>query len=334
MHKLPFALLLATSAVACVDQASTSGDTPSQVSSALDQANGGNTTADEAPMFDEQAAFDAMAIEDDAAVTDPMASDPAVANIIASPTVDSRRVLVLWGRMPGDPNATVGRDWSGSLQISRGALIVGRTVRFEPATDRLLPRLAPDTVSFQSVTRPFADGLLLRVVEPDAASTDPLTLDYTSANAQSPVSYSFDLAQLATGPIVIDAGDGFKMVAIALRDGDCHHGFMRGRWHELTPKMGVYRGIVADADGTPIGHVRGIYGERLSGEKVMFGKFIANDGKFLGVLAGTYDAGEFRARWIDRGGDHGKVHGHYFEATDLRGGGFVARWAETSCTQD
>jgi hypothetical protein len=331
MRQLPLSLLLAASTAACLDNSAT--DTASQVASDLDKDNGGATTADEAPMFADQVAFDAMGIEADAAVTDTMTQDPTVTALTALPTLDSRRVLVIWGRMPADPDAVDGRDWSGSLALSRGGMLVGRTVGFEPATDRVLPRQTRDRVAFTSVTRPAADGLVLRVLA-DAASTDPLTLTYTSA-VDASITYQFDLAQLAAGPIAIDAGDGNQMVAIALRDHDaCEHGFMRGRWHQLAAHMGVYRGIVHGADGTPIGHVRGIYGQRKSGEKVVFGKFIDRDGKFVGLISGTYDNGEFRARWIDRAGDRGKIHGHYFEGATDRAGGFVARWAENSCTED
>jgi len=330
MTKLPLALLLASSAFACVDS---STNDPSQVASDLDKSNGGNDTTDEAPAFGDQAAFDAMAIETDAEVADPMATDAGVAAIAAMPSLDARRVLVIWGRLPADPTGTA-RDWTGSLALSRGALIVGRTVGFEATTDRLLPRQAADRVAFASVTRPFADGLVLRVLA-DGASADPLVLTYQSA-VDATISYQFDLAQLAAGPISIDAGDGNKMIAIALRDHDdtCHHGFMRGRWHALAPHIGVYRGIVADAAGAPIGHVRGIYGERATGEKVLFGKFIDRDGRFVGVLAGTYDSGDLRATWIDRAGDRGKLHGKYVEGPTERAGGFVARWAETTCTED
>jgi hypothetical protein len=332
--QLPLALLLASSAAACVDPGAASSDSTSQVTSNLELANGGETTADEAPMFGDELAFDNASIESDAQVTDPMATDASVTALASSTTAVSRRVLVMWGRMPADPNGTA-RRWSGSLALSRGALIVNRTVGFEPATDRLLPRTARESVAFDSVTRPASDGLALRVIDPDP-SAGALTLTYVSAPAAGSaipsVTYSFDLEQLASGPISIDAGDGNRMIAIALPDRDgCEHGFMRGRWHALSANLGVYRGVVLDADGAPIGHVRGIYGQRRNGDKVMFGKFIVRDGQFKGVLAGTYANGDFDARWIARDGDHGHAEGKYVESADARGGGFVARWADSAC---
>jgi hypothetical protein len=96
----------------------------------------------------------------------------------------------------------------------------------------------------------------------------------------------------------------------------------------------VFHGFVVERDGSALGHVRGIYGHRQNGDQVVFGKFIDASGKFIGLIVGTYDSGEFKARWIDRAGDHGAIHGKYFESKDVRGGGFIARWAETSCSED
>jgi hypothetical protein len=329
-HQLPLALLLATSTFACVDNAAGTDDAD-QVTSALEQENGGLDTTDEAPMFGEADAFAAAAIETDTVVTDVMASDPTVTTIENAPAGARHRLLIAWGRMPADPTATTGRNWSGSLTLSRGALVVGRTIGFEETTDHLLPRQTPVTVEFQSVTRPFADGLILRVLDPDPTQ-GALHLAYASADGAH--SYDLDLSQLAHGPISIDAGDGNRFVALALPELDaCDHGFMRGRWIALRAGLGVYRGVVADENGQVTGHIRGIWGQRQNGDKVMFGKFIATDGSFRGLLAGQYEAGHFRARWIVSTGDHGVAGGLYFDAPNVRGGMFVGRWAETSCAQ-
>jgi len=328
-HQLSLALLLAASA--CINNAGTTDDT-AEVTSDLERDNGGFDATDEAPMFGQEDAFAQAQIENDAPAADPMTSDPAITDLERSTTAARHRVLIAWGRMPADPNATDARDWSGSLTLSRGGMIVGRTVGFENATDRLAPRTAPNTLSFTSMTRPFADGLLLRVLDPDPASTDALTLTYHSDVANQ--DYSLDLAQLAAGPVSIDAGNGYRVVAIALRDRDaCDHGFLRGRWVALRENVGVYRGLIVNADGEVTGHIRGIWGQRRNGDKVMFGKFIATDGTFRGIVAGTYDAGQFHARWLTSAGDHGVLGGMYVDAPNLRGGVFVGRWAEASCAQ-
>ncbi len=327
MRKLLFIALFAS----CT---TSSGTDTATVTSDLDLANGGETTSDEAPMFGDEAEFDAAAIEPDAPYTDALATDPSVTAITASPTLDAHRVMIVWGKLPRDPGSTDTRDWSGQIAVSSGALVVGRTVGFEPATDHLLPRPNAQTVAFDSVTGPYIDGLVLRVIEPVAATAAaPVTLTYTSASSAA-TTYSFDLGALEQGPVKIDAGNGYVMVAVELGEKTCNHGFMRGRWHALTANVGDYRGIVTDEDGLPIGHVRGIYGQDKAGDHVVFGKFIDHEGHFVGLIAGTYGNGEIDAKWIDKQGDHGLIHGKYFEASSVDGGGFFARYAESSCTED
>jgi hypothetical protein len=324
MRKLLFLALFAS----CT---TSSGTDTATVTSDLNVANGGETTADEAPMFGDEAEFDAAAIEPDAAYTDALATDPSVTAISSSPTLDAHRVLIVWGKLPRDPGSTETRDWSGSIAVSRGALLVGRTVSFEAATDRLLPRANAQTVPFDSVTGPYIDGLVLRVLEPDNAMGTPVTLTYTSAASSSAARYQFDLAALEQGPVKIDAGNGYVMVAVELGEKSCNQGFMRGRWHQLAPNLGDYRGIVTDMVGLPIGHVRGIYGQDAAGNKVMFGKFIDHQGHFVGLIAGTYGNGDLDAKWIDKQGDRGLIVGKYVESTAVDGGGFFARYIEASC---
>jgi hypothetical protein len=244
------------------------------------------------------------------------------------------KVIVLWGKMPADRAADEHRDWSGTLKSSRGGMVVRRTLGFEDATDHLLPRPSLDTVAFQSVTRPFIDGLALTVFDPQPSASSALTLTYTPGDGST--AYTFDLSQLATGPIVVDAGNGYKMVAIGHRRhaDPCDHGFMHGRWHALSPHLGRFLGVVTDEDGVRTGHVRGVFGQRRNGDAVVFGKFIDHAGKFRGLLIGSFENGEYHARWIDRQGDHGGAHGAYFEGAAANTGRFLGRWAETSCSAD
>ena len=331
-QQLPLALLLATSTFACVDNTpSGSEPTEAEVLSALEQENGGLDFDDELPMFDEQLAFDTAAIEPSTPVADTMATDERVQTLERQVDGARIRLAIAWGRMPPDREAETGRNWSGSLTLSRGAMVVGRTIGFEETTDRLLPRTAPETVAFESVTRPFADGLILRILDPDPTA-GPLTLTYTSADAAH--TFTLDLGQLAAGPVARDAGDGNRVVAAALRDrDDCDHGFMRGRWISLRENVGVFRGVVGDETGDPVGHIRGIWGQRRNGEPVMFGKYIANDGTARGIFAGTYRDGHYQGRWLVSTGDHGRLGGVYFDAPNRPGGFFAGRWAETSCAQ-
>ncbi len=325
--KLPLALLLAATTTACVDNTpSTTGD----ITAALEQENGGLDTSDEAPEFAAEEQFAAASIEGDSAVTDEMAADPEIVAMGApGANVLARDLVIIWGRFPADRDATTGRDWSGELRLSRGGMVVRRRIAFEQATDRVLPRTSRDAISFESVTRPAADGLALTVLDPQPGTANPLTLTYTPLTGAA---HSVDLAQLASGPIVVDVGDGNRILIAGHRRNDsCSHGFLRGRWHALTPKVNGYLGVVANSNGEPVGHIRGIAGERLNGDAVMFGKFINREGHFMGLVKGTYENGTFVARWLDRQGDHGQLHGVYFPGANERAGGFLGRWSETSC---
>ena len=340
--KLPFALLLG----ACV------GSSPSdtaQVASNLETTTGGYELTDEAPLFAADSEYTAAAIEMPTATADTTAADPTVVAMKAA-GAEGIEVNLVWGHMPADPDDHSPRIWDGSLTVSRGALIVEHTIRFE-GNDHLLPRMSRQTVSFESQTYGYQDGLALKILDPDAtAATGPLTLTYIKAippgSAQPIVPIVFDLGQLRNGPIVVDFEDGNKMIAMAERDHDgCLGGFMRGRWHQLPSSTangvkGRFLGIVTDRHGEHVGHIRGIYGQRKNGEHVVFGKFIDREGHFQGIVRGTDDDDgapkfKFAARWTDRDHDErGRIRGEFVEGTKENSGTFVARWAETSCSED
>lgn len=334
MRTLRLPALLACSLLAAAGCTDPAPDDTEDISSALELENGGFTTEDEAPQFGEPEVFVAAALENDAAVTDTLDSDTEVAALRARPDALRLRVAVLWGQLPPDRDGELAHDWSGRFEVNRGAIVVRRRVGFEEATDRILPRDTRTAVAFDSVTRPFADGLVLEVLAEGDPST--LTLSYIGNDGSR---FDVTAADVLAGPRSTDRDEqGNRMVVVALRrDRDaCDHGFMRGRWHALRDGLGRFRGVVSDADGAPIGHVRGIWGVRRNGERVFFGKYIDNDGRFRGLLAGHHRNGNFAGRWIISTGDHGKLGGHYRESIPgpEAGGAFIGRWAETSCAAD
>ena len=331
--QLPLALLLTVPTIACTDNAAPPADDDlDSITEAIELENGGYDTSDEAPLFGDDALYAAADIEADAVVSDPMATDPVVVDLEASATVDARNVVVMWGRMPADPDGAV-HNWSGELRLSRGAMVLRRRIALEEATDRIAPRTRRDAIQFQSRTSVHADGFALTVLDPTPADPTPLTLTYVSADGAA--TYTLDLGALTAGPVSVDAGDGNQIVAIGHRRRDaCEHGFLRGRWRAMTPAAGHYAGLVLDSDGEPTGHIRGIYGTRRNGQSVFFGKFIARGGGFRGIVRGTYDGGHFDGRWLDRSGDRGMVRGLSRAGDTLRAGAFLGRWAETTCATD
>jgi hypothetical protein len=327
-YQLPLALLLTVPTVACTNDAAPADD-PDAVTASLELENGGFDTEDEAPQFGDEALYAAADLEADVAVSDTMASDPVVVDLQANASVVAHDVIVMWGRMPADRDGTL-RDWSGELRLSRGAMVIKRRIAFELATDRVLARTSPDAIRFESRTSVHADGLALTVLDPNPAAAAPLTLTYVSADGA--ITHTLALGALAAGPVVADAGDGNQIVAIGHRRNDaCDHGFLRGRWHAMTPSAGLYAGLVLDSDGEPTGHLRGIYGKRADGQAVFFGKLIARDGTFRGIIGGAYGEGHFGGRWLVRSGDRGVVRGMYRPGDTLRAGRFLGRWAEATC---
>ncbi len=317
---------------ACIDAESE----VDEVAAAIELDNGGLDTEDEAPMFGADQQFAAASIEGGDAYVDAMAEDDATVEMRAIAGALRARLVVVWGQLPPDLEPeTESRDWSGRLSVNRGAIVVRRTIGFEEATDRVLPRTDRTAIDFDTQTRPFADGLVLELVDPDPANAEPLTLTYDLDDGSS---HALAIADLLAGPVSAEVDDqGNRIVATLVRDGDaCDHGFGRGRWRAVGDGLGRMMGMIADADGAPIGHLRGIWGERQNGEQAFFGKYIATDGSFRGIFAGRYADGELHGRWIGRGGDTGRLDGAYRESLPGPevGGLFLLRWAETSCAQD
>lgn len=312
---------------------STDVDDADEIAQALELEDGGYDMEDEQPMFGmDDTLGDADVYDQGLAVTDTMESDLEVVAMNDSPDAVLFETLVLWGQMPADPTTTTARDWTGRISVNRGAIVVRRTIRFE-GVDRLMPRSDRRAVDFRSVTRPHADGIVLTIIDPTPTAAEPLVLTYA---ADGGASHDLPISALVDGieSRVVDA-DGNRVTAEATpRPVDlCNHGRLRGRWHKVAEHRGVFLGGVSDALGNPIGHMRGIYGQRLNGDKVFFGKYIDRDGRFKGIFRGTYDAGHFEGRWLNRGGEFGALGGEYRETVPgpRIGGHFLGRWTELSC---
>lgn len=308
-------------------------DEVSTIANDLELENGGLDMADEAPAFGVDEEFVAAAAAPETDVTDPMATDPEVTAIMDGAAGEVYGVTVLWGQLPGNLENETARVWSGALRVNRGGIIVRRVIRFEDATDRLLPRDDRAVVPFTSWTRPHNDGLRLIIVDPTPEAADPLVLSYLPIEGER---LDLSVAALVDEPQSHEVDDaGNRIVAAALRGHPdrCAHGFLGGRWHRVAEGRGRLIGRVTDGFGAPIGHLRGLYGVRESGEHVFFGKYIGIDGGFRGIFGGHYGEGHFEGRWGVASGDRGALRGEYRESLPGPevGGHFLGRWAETTC---
>jgi hypothetical protein len=327
-------LLLALPLAACAQDGF---NDPDQIGESVNAVNGGLDMEDEAPLFGEADLFDSAQLVDEVTVTDELSGDPEL--VAMNLNSDARRVhaAIRWGQIPFNPDADTPVNWSGTLSVNRGALIVRRAVAFENGTgDGVEPRTDIRSVSFRSRTLPASDGLRITIIDPNPLNPEPLRLDYSDADGSV---YAVDLADLAGTPQSFDVDDrGNRIVAVAIpeRDGDCRSGFMRGRWHQVVSNGGRLLGRLRNAQGEPLGHMRGVYGQRANGNKVFFGKYIGSNGAFRGLFAGRYRDGHFRGRWISRDGDIGALGGRYRETIPGPevGGHFLGRWAATSCGID
>ncbi len=291
----------------------------------LEQENGGLIMSDDDPMFGEAALFSELNLDDvETDIIDDYASDTDVRGVMDAPDAVIDSVVIMWGG--GDRP----RDWSGTIRVSDGVILAKRAIRFE-GDDGVLPRTDRQSISFTSRTLRHRDGLrLLLGASVDKAEGRTLTYEIGGE------SHSVSIDELLDAPKSHDVGDnGDRIVAMARRRPVdlCENGTMRGHWLQLGRGFGVFRGRVSDDDGQLTGHMKGLYGVRRNGERVFFGKYIGRTGQFRGIFAGTYRAGHFAGRWLSRAGEHGVLGGVYRESLPgaRKGGGYLGRWAETSC---
>ena len=327
-------LFLALPLAACAQD---SFDDPDQIGEAVNELNGGLDMEDEAPIFGEADLFDSADLADEITVTDEMENNEELVAMNLRPGALRIHAALRWGQIPFDRDAEDIIEWSGRFSLNRGALLVRKRLAFEEATgDRIETRTDLRSVDFRSTTRPASDGLRITIIDPTPEYTEPRLLDYSDADGSV---HSVDLVDLLGAPQSVDVDDrGNRIVLVAMpeRDNSCRSGFMRGRWHQVVRHGGRLVGRVRNAQGEPLGHMRGVYGQRDNGNKVFFGKYIGSDGAFKGIFAGRYREGHFRGRWMTRSGDVGALGGRYRETIPgpELGGHYVGRFAETNCNVD
>lgn len=298
----------------------------------LEQPNGGLSTADEMPDFNDTT-FAAVPDPSEAVGVDAVLDGAGsyAGDAVQAPQRRVIRVMMLWGHLPRPDDAAAPGgaaapaspvDWTGSVSVDNARVSVRASLGFEER-DRVAPRTDPSTVSFTSHTQPFVDGLALTVrADGNAAPvlhfrTAAATLDLPLPDADGAVRY------------LPDGRNGVYYAAFVER-ADCGQGFVLGHWHRVRANLGTFRGRVFGLAGAPHGAVRGIWGRSRAGEERFFGKHITNAGAFNGLLGGTYGDGHFAGVWGTRDGSRGVLHGRYADGRE-RGDGrgvFLGRWSE------
>lgn len=324
------ALLLPTAASCAQD---TFND-ESAISNSLELENGGLDMQDEAPLFGEADLFESADLPEEAAFDDPISQDLEVTAMQAEASAKVVHASIRWGQLPIDLDNRDPRDWSGTFSVNRGAMLVRKTVAFETnGGDSLSARSDRKSVEFSSTTSIANDGIRLTIIDPTPEANEPLVLTYLGNDGTEE---TVALENLSAEPQSIemdDAGNRLAMVAIERPVEVCDYGLLRGRWHKVARRGGRLLGEVSDGDGDVRGHMKGVYGQRVNGERVFFGKYVDTDGTFKGIFAGKYRNGRFAGLWHTRDGSHGALGGAYRETAPGPevGGLFRGRWAAGRC---
>ena len=309
------------------------GEEVDDIAAAIETELGGLNMENERELFGVAKEFDeAELIQEEQEHVDSLDNTKEVDTVRNAPEAVRYHVTVLWGQIPSNRDNPVVRDWGGTLTINRGAMLVRSAIAFEPATDKVLPRVDRQIIALESKTRPARDGLRLVIIDPTPSADDELVLSFQDKEG---IVYSVAVEELVNEPqsqIVDDLNN--RVVVVALRDpvDICDYGFLTGRWRKVSDRYGRLLGRVTNERGHTVGHMRGIFGVRENEDKVFFGKYINTKGEFRGLFAGTYGEGYFDGRWLHRNGEVGRLGGRYWETeAGIPGGGFEGRWSETSC---
>ena len=250
-------------------------------------------------------------------------------------------------------------DWTGTLQVDRGIVLIRRVVLFERPFDSVVrPRPDRQTVAWNSHTGGHYDGLVVEIIEPPLAEVDSLVspnmfhVDMPGFQGSFPVSELADMDELIE---VDDLGNRLSINGFTLEDIDlCPKGFLSGRYrimNRVAPdsvdtgdhgeRLGAFAGAQYGLHGRIDGFMRGGYGLDSAGKRVFVGKFIDRQGRFGGLIGGTWEPagneGElasFRGEWVTRGGRvEGVLGGEAHPVEGYPGGFLVGRWT-TSCDEE
>jgi hypothetical protein len=313
---------------------STSDGNTASDQSALDAPNAGlDATSNVQPAFGDPQ-IEALAPMDDSLVASVEPSD-MTASAAAQAGATAYRVALVWGHLPAPHDDSDQDDepklenWTGSIAVDAGAIGLKRTIAFDP-NDHIDPRTDPTSLSFTSHTLPYVDGVLVRVVIPAGGTP---TLHFKTAALTTDIDLSALAANVGGVQRLADDVEGLSWIGFQ-EDPGCAKGFVHGRWVKNHAKFGALRGVVSDADGERVGHLRGMWGHAPKRDAdVWFAKYVDKDGDAKGLALGSYAKGTFQGMWgvkDETDTDGGRVEGFYSDGYDKADGRGVwfGRWAE------
>jgi hypothetical protein len=363
-----FAAFLLVWAIGCSEKGTDSEAAPT---TSIDEDFGGFTATSESPAFGDPALMASETEEQE--IDDALAYSPEVRALESDPSAGVFRFRAVWGHLRLDTSETDMTDWTGSLTISRGAVLIRRAIRFELAQDYIVPRTDRTLLEWVSMTTVHNDGIDADLLVPRLSPVIDTTIDYvvdtlgdttevividtimpdpepvTVTFTTGPYSRTFTLNELVALDTVVDLDDGNQVAFSAFRYEWCPKGALAGVWGHDDQGNGVFRGRWISQAGRVVGWLNGMYGVNANGERVFYGKWISRDGSFEGLLAGTYQphpnenasdvargraGGKFEGTIYSAGQvPIGELKGHYKSSQRLDGGWFQGRW-KLDCRDD
>ncbi|MEW5854622.1 MAG: hypothetical protein AB2A00_37950 [Myxococcota bacterium] len=257
-------------------------------------------------------------------------------------------LTVGWGRFPFERNAQPVAV-QGTISVDVGAIVVLRRMALEPITPQE-DRIRRDAtmplrqLNLDTTIGCCMDGVALKVILHESINQTG-----TATPREATLTLALDNGQTFAIPLnpgvetideVADIGSGLKGFVQGFQRqpvADCKQGYMLGRWVKRVEsddgrELGRFAGRYVAEDGTRAGFIRGIFGEREDGSHVFFGKIVGVDGRFKGLMKGTYGNGEFDGLFHrNRTTVWGAVHGRAVTAAqgqDRAMGFFRGRWSQ------
>ncbi|MCK5127877.1 MAG: hypothetical protein KAR42_16590 [candidate division Zixibacteria bacterium] len=294
---------------------------------------------DESPNFDDADIAELTTEAEEVEVADPAALSPIVTAVENADVPEIYTMRVVWGNLERDSGVTDLTDWSGTLTLSRGAVIVKRTIRFEPGQDYLLPRydslgiIHPEVLNYVSKTSWHFDGLRLNLYIPPSVTDEVVTLTYESEN----LSMTFNIDELEDLDTLISIGFGnaISFQSISYDPTVSTRGSLAGRWGRDDEGNGIFYGKWIGAHGNLMGTLKGEWGTDEEGNQVFAGKYIDINGQFEGLIKGVWAirgvghnaAGHFKGRIYNSELEPiGMLKGHFKRGNNCKSGYFAGRW--------
>ncbi len=175
---------------------------------------GGYEPTDEAPAFGDPMIAEEMVGDEE--YVDAVAASPALDSIENTDTYDVYALRMVWGSLEYDSTIAEVTDWTGSLEVDDGAIVIRKLIRFEPGQDYILERVDRKLVEWVSFTTVHHDGVLAYVYDPPvntdttASEIAPKTITFSTA----PFSITLTMDELAALDTIIYLDDSTNAVAL------------------------------------------------------------------------------------------------------------------------